>query len=446
MSQKVREIACPESLRQRLRVFRVDKAGVRSYLVTDPLQNQTYAFEPWQFFVLEVLTECESFSRLSLVVEDRFGHPITQEDLDRLFAPMVEKKLFSVSVQTTPLLADFNRRRPGLRTGTTQDPLRLPFPSGEKPLPSEVRHALGLDKRTYTKGRELFDPTRLLRIAHPLLVPLRYLVYLIPLLLVPALLIAFRHHEEFADDMFRWFGRLSIVWHALFGLVTVNLLSTFLSALIAYNLGITVSAFCVVFYFVVWPRFMVRVGSIQELPRRERIWYYAAPVLLRLTIFSIAMLVWFNTRRMEGFPAKFSIALAIITQISILLAVIPLRESNGYWLLATLLDEPKLREKAANTLINRLRGRINKNVDENVLVVYALACALFMIAVIGVFLLLLGRYLESNLSGGVGVLALAVIGAVLWLRIASKLKKVNLANARATKFTTWRDREAPRTD
>jgi putative peptide zinc metalloprotease protein len=446
VGSKVREIACPECLRKRLRVFRVDKAGLRSYLVTDPLQNRTYEFEPWQFYVLEVLTECESFARLSLVVEERFGQPITQEDLDKLFVPLVDKKLFSVSLLATPLLADFSRRRPGLRTESAQNTPDLSVPPGRTDLPSEVRDALGLDKRTQTKGRDLFDPTRLLQITHPLFAPFRRLVFVIPLLLIPALFVAFRHHQQFTDDLFRWFGRLSIVWHALFGLVTVNLLSTFVSALIAYNYGITVSAFCVVFYFVVWPRFIVRVGSLQELPRRERIWYYAAPVLLRLALFSVAMLVWFNTRRLEGFPARFSVALAVITQISILLAVIPLRESNGYWLLATLLDEPKLREKAANTLVNRLRGHTNKSLDDNSLVVYALACSLFMVAVIAVFLLLLGRYLESRLTGGIGVLVLAVVAAILSVRITSKLKKVNLANARATKFTAWRDREAPKVD
>jgi putative peptide zinc metalloprotease protein len=286
----------------------------------------------------------------------------------------------------------------------------------------------------------------LLQVLHPLLAPFRHAIYATPLLLVPAVVIAFRHHQQFADDMFHWFGRISIVWHALFGLITVNLVSTLLSALIAYNYGVSVSAFCIVFYFVVWPRFMVRVGSIHQLPRRQRVWYYAAPVLLRLTIFSIAMLVWFETRHMEGFPAAFSLALVVITQISTLLAVIPLRDSNGYWLIATWLDEPKLREKATYALLNKLQGKVNKRSDYNLLAIYSLACALFMIAATAVFFLLLGRFLESQFSGGVGFLVLVIVGGVLGFRISGKLKRVRLASARATKFTTWRDREAHKAD
>ena len=442
--QKVQEIACPDCLRQRLRVFRVDNSREPGYLIADPLQSVGYELEPWQLYVLEILTECQSFARLSLMVEDRFGQAVTREEVDGLLAMIVDKRLVAVSAHAAPLLADFDRRRPRSPEGP-----RAPDAAAETgvaPLAPEVRLALGLGDRERTKGSELFDPSGLLRIAHPLLAPLRQSVYLLPLVLLPAFAIAFRYHHEFSDDLLQWFGRLSIAWHALFGLFTVNLLVTFLSALVAYNYGVVVSAFCITFYFVIWPRFTVRVGNVKELPRRERAWYYAAPILLRLAIFSVAMLVWFNTRSTEGVPAKFSLALALITQISTLLAVIPFRESNGYSLLATVLDEPKLREKATNTLVNKLRGRKTARADERALVLYALVTGLFMLAVIAVFFVLLGRFLEAHAGGAAGVLALVIVGVALWIRIAGKLKRIRVTNERADRFTTWRDRGTRRAD
>jgi hypothetical protein len=450
--QKAKEIACPDCLRKRLRVFRVDKRGLRTYFVTDPLQKVAYELEPWQFFVLEVLTECDSFSRLSLLVEDRYGQAITQEDLDRLFALIAGKRMFGVSVQTAPLLVDYNYRRNSLPTLDSDPDLDGSLKPdnaaevGNTPLPAAVRHALESDGQTSTKGWALFDPTRLLRLVHPPLAPFRRVVYLIPFMLVPALILAFRYHQQFADDLFHWFGRISFLSHVVLGLLTVNLLATVASALVAFNYGVTVSAFCIVFYFAVWPRFMVRVGSVEHLHRRARVWYYAAPLLVRLAVFSLTMLVWFNTRDMEGFPAKFSLSVAVIAQISFLITAIPLMDSNGYRLLATFLDAPKLRQRATIALANKLRGKTNDNVDNNWLVVYALASALFIIAVIAVFFFLLGEFLESRLGGGAGVLALLIVGTVLLFRIANAIKKLNLANARATRFANWRKRETHEAD
>jgi putative peptide zinc metalloprotease protein len=464
-------------MRKRLRVFRVEAAGRRSYFVADPLQNQADEFEPWQFFVLEVLSECENLGRLSAAVEERYGHSITQEDVDRLFTLVAEKQLFGASARTTRLVADFNSRRPRLLDEKAQDrsrPESTPADlasadevssaawrrptttesaefhgnfepdevakTGVAALPPAVRSALEIDRGKRAKGWRLFDPTKVLHVVHPLSVPLRHAVYLMPFLVVPALVIAFRYHDQFAEDLFHWFGRISILWHAVMGLLTVNLLATFVSALVAYNYGVSVSAFCLVFYFVVWPRFMLRVGSVDHLPRRGRLCYYAAPLLTRLAIFSIAMLVWFDTRDAGGVPAKFSIAIAIIAQFSFLLTVIPLRESNGYRILSTMLDAPKLREKATSALHNRLRGGKNWRDDDRSLVVYALASTAFVMAVIAVFLLLLGRFFAVHLGGGATVLVLVAIGLVLGYRIANKVKKVTIASERATRFAAWRSR------
>ena len=482
MGKKVQEIECPNCLRKRLRVFRVEKAGLRTYLAVDALQNRTYELEPWQLFALEILDECDDFSRLSLAIEDRYGEPIAREDIDELFAVMAEKKWFSISATTNPLLADFIRRgrapsaraarrrsRPdlapdgrrgasGRSTGaartTEGDSNTEPGGSGgpedsaetgNTVLPSEVSHALALDGRTSRKGWKLFDPTGLLKLVHPLTLPFRHAVYLVPFALVPALFVFFRYDDQFADDLLHWFGDISFAGHAVFGLLTVNLSVTTVTALAAYNYGATVREFCLVFYFVIYPRFMVRVGNVGRLSRREQLWLHAAPLLLRLTIFSIGVLIWFETRHMEGLLARFGLAVSVIGQFSFLLTANPLMKSNGYRLIAAWLNEPNLRERALNALSNALRGRTGKGADNKVLVVYALASTLFMIAAIAVFLLVLGCFLKSHISGP-GILVLVVVGLIMCLRIVSKLRKLGLANLRASRFAEWRSRNIPKTD
>jgi putative peptide zinc metalloprotease protein len=480
--KKAQEIECPDCLRKRLRVFRVEKAGLRTYLIVDPLQNRTYELEPWQFFALEILHECEDFSGLSLAIEDRYGEPIARKDVEELFAVIAERKWYGVSAATNPLLLDFKwgGRSPSARSalyalspdldsegrrsaeGRSTEAAHRPergavagsagdrgrgglADSGDMVLPAEVDHALGLDGRMSRKGWKLFDPTGLLGLVHPLALPFRHAVYLVPFVLVPALFVFFRYDYRFADDLATWFGDISFAGHAVFGLLTVNLLATAITALVAHNYGATVREFCLVFYFVIYPRFMVRVGNLERLSRRELLWLYAAPLLLRLTVFSIGVLVWFETRHMEGLPAKSGLALSVIGQFSFLLTVNPLMKSNGYRLIATLVNEPDLREKALNALSNALRGKGVRGADNRLLVVYALASVLFMIVAIAVFLLVFGVFLKSHLSGP-GLVLLVVVGAIMCLRIATKLRKLGLANVRSTRFAEWRSRNVPKTD
>lgn len=441
MGQKVREIACPDLLRQRLRAFSAKTGGNQIYLVTDPLQKRTLQLEPWQFFVLEVVTACKDLTRLSLLVEDRYGQPITREDLDSLFTLIADRSWFAASAPANSLVADFNRRRPAPLTGTEQDQSRpLPDSALDPALLAAVQHALALDTHMRGKIYGLFDPNRALQLIYPLLLPCRRLVYLTPLLLLPALFVACRYYPQFSDDLLNWFGRISFAWHALFGLATVNFLATWVSALVAYHYAVPVGEFCILFYFVVYPRFTVRLGDAGHLPRRARIWFHAAPLVLRLIIFSIVTLVWFHNRHAENLVAQFCLAVSVMCQVSFLMTVNPLRKSNGYWLLAALTNEPSLREKAITTLSDRLRGRVAKSTDA--LLVYALASILFIIAGTVVFLYLLGRFLQSHLSG-VGVLVVVGVSAVLLFRMVGRFKKFGLTDSRAAQFKKWRDRNIP---
>ena len=76
----------------------------------DDLHDRTFTFEPWQFFVLEVLPGCETFEKLQSVFQDRFGHAVTREELEMLFASLADRKLFDASALKHPLLKPFALR------------------------------------------------------------------------------------------------------------------------------------------------------------------------------------------------------------------------------------------------------------------------------------------------------------------------------------------------
>ena len=77
MTEPSKKIVLPAYLIRRLEAFRIAKGSEHSYVVRDKLYGKTYDFDPWQFFILEVLPGCESLEKLQAVFHDRFGRTIT---------------------------------------------------------------------------------------------------------------------------------------------------------------------------------------------------------------------------------------------------------------------------------------------------------------------------------------------------------------------------------
>ena len=482
MNQETQKVAVPAYLRQKLYAVRVGQGEKQKYLIRDQILKQTHEFEPWQFFVLEVLPVCDHFSKLASVFEDRFGHSITNEEVEELFSLVADNKLFSLSAVSHPMLEAFNKRRATQLAGAAP---RASFqgvaaknnfsteesssePQGrssvarntesnsktasnrsgstiEEPLPPGVLDAIGLDDTMRKKGWKLFNPTRLIKLIQPLLLPLKHTIYFLPILLIAALFISSRYAPLIEEDLLRFSDGQSFIGRALFSMVTVNLIVTLVTAIVAYTYRATVSGFCIVFVLGFFPRFMVRIGHVRELLRRERIWLHAAPLLLRLGLFSLGILMWFNTRTIYDFLAYLGLYIAFFSAISFLITVNPLVKSSGYHLLAAFLNEPHLRGKAYKALLTKFRGDVYKEADNNVLAAYALASILFMIVIFAMALLLLGRFLKIYL-GGAGVLLFVFITLILLLRMITKFKKIGQFYERSVQFERWRNRTLPKVE
>lgn len=450
MNQEVQKVATPALLRPRLIAFREGQGKDYRYLLQDQLLGQIHQFEPWQFFILEVLPGCDDFSKLASVFEDRFGHSIKNEEVEELFSSVVDKDLFRPSADSHPMLMAFNKKRETQQRETStitnrEANRKTEYKANEEPLPAGVADDIELDDTMRKRGWKLFNPTWLIKLIQPLLSPFKYTIYLLPVLLIAALFISARHAALIEEDLIHLRENYSIIKHILFGMVTVNLLATLVKALVAYTFRATVSGFCIVTYFVFIPRFMVRIGHVQQLSRRERIWLHAAPLLLRLGLSCVGILVWFNTRTMDNFLASFALSIAIISATSMFLTANPLVKSNGYHLIAAFLNEPHLMGKSYKALINKFRGKVYQKADNDVLVAYALASILFMVVTYVVILLILGRYLKIHL-GGASVFLIVFLGLFFLVRTIKKFKKIGQLYERSIQFERWRDRTLPKAE
>ncbi len=58
MTEASKKVALPAYITHRCEAFRIVKGSEYSYVVRDKVRHKTYDFDPWQFFILEVLPGC----------------------------------------------------------------------------------------------------------------------------------------------------------------------------------------------------------------------------------------------------------------------------------------------------------------------------------------------------------------------------------------------------
>jgi len=472
MEQQSKRVALPAFLRRRLQAFNVGQGAAQSYVIKDQATDKTFQFEPWQFFILEILPGCDNFPKLESIFVDRFGHPITKDKVDELFATVAGNHLLGIEASSHPMLSPYvDKGKVGLSVNAQEKPVQGALsgiknpgmaetprpPAGnvadaktnkqstseadgdDETLPAGVQDVIGLDETRRRKTWKLFDPRSLLKLLQPLLSPFRYAVYILPLLVISALLTSIRYADLIKLDMTRLLGATTFLGHALFSMFTVNLLVTLATAIVAYTYRATVSAICIVLIMGFFPRFMARVGNVRQLSRREKMWLHATPILMRMGLSSIGILIWFSSRAMGGLLAHFGLALAVVCTVSLFFSLNPLVKSSAYHLLAVFLDEPHLRGKSYKAFFNRLKGNTYSKTDSGVLAAFALASFIYMFLVVVVVLIVMESWLKVKL-GGASIILVALLGIYLFRRVIVKFQKIEQAYDRSVQFDRWRKR------
>ncbi|WP_456385396.1 HlyD family secretion protein [Desulfolithobacter sp.] len=439
MAEEAKKVAVPALLKKDLQAFRVDDGQQQTYIIRDKHTRQSHYFEPWQFFVLEVLVGCEDFAKLSSIFEDRFGRPLTIDEAEKLFEQVEEKKIFRIQAFSHPILEGLKAKKEGKASTATSGKT-----VSDEELPAGIKDVIGMDDSVSFRGFKLFDPSPLLKILTPLVAPLRYSTYLIPTFFFVSLYIATKYFVLIEQDISYVLDNITFLEHILLGMITVNLAVTIATAFVAHSFRATVRAVCLVFYFGFLPRFMLRIGHVQQLSRRERIWLHATPLVVRIALFSFGILLWYITRGQAAGQSLFGLSLATISGVSFLITANPLIKSSGYYLLSAYANEPYLKEKAYKTLLNKLHGRVYTSADSAILSAYALLSMLCLLTVITVGFYFVGHFLKIQI-GPAGILVTALLFAAVCYRIWRQLKTIAEQYERSVQFERWRKRLAPDT-
>lgn len=475
MSEQSKKVALPAYLPRRLEAFRIAKDGGHSYLIRDKLLGKTHDFEPWQFFVLEVLPGCQDYAKLASVFHDRFGNDLSPDQVRALFALLADQKLLDDDAARHPLLAPYLTKhystedgQPKVKSfqgvpGAAAESQPAPAPpisaaahagagvgaaepelAPDATLPAGIQDAYGLDRRTTKRMWVLFDPRPMLKAVVPLVRPAHHLIYLLPLLLLASLWICGRYPEVVYKDVRRLHDATTLLQHVVFSMFTINLTATFVIAAVAHWYRGTVKAIGISIFMAFLPRFVARVDHAEQMTRREKLWLHATPLLTRGFLFSLGMLIWYNNRDAYGVLPKMAIAVAMLTALDVLfVSGNPLVKGSCYQLLSTFMNEPHLRGKAYKALVGRLKGDTFKEAEDNLLVGYALATVVYSYVLIAVAVYMVGMFFGGLQIGGAAVLLALVFGVVLINGTIKRFRLISEAYDRAERFERWRRRAVP---
>lgn len=476
-----RKIATPLLLRKGLQVFLRNGRQEPLYVVLDPANQLQWELETRQFFILEMMQVDEEFVAIAASYERRFAQMLSRGELDAMLVNLIDQRLLGLAAAAHPLVAQYREQLqedlqrlleekvarfrdkatpPARREAAapapapiSAAPLKTAPPShaaaasdagrgAGEPLQAGVRDAAGMDDTLQIPVLHLFNPHGLLKSLQGWLEPLRYGVFVLPLLFGLALGILLNNYGQAHQDATRLLSGFGAVGQVLFSLFTVNLLCTLTLALTAQKYRGTVYSLSLAFMLGFLPRFMPRIRHLVGLSRRERLWLHGGPVLMRLALFSLGVFTWYLSRASNGTLPVAGLALAMTSGVALLLTLNPLSKSSGYHLIAVLVNEPQLRGKAFKALFGRIKGDAYREANDTALVAYGLASILYSVLLFVIALLLVGSWLQVNF-GGTGVLACTVLIGYLSVLTYRKFKSANEMYERAIQYERWKRRRLP---
>ena len=493
MTDQTRQVALPAYLRKRMQAFRVVRGEKTTYLLRDKLSDKTHDLQQWQFFVMEVLPGCETMDKLRSVFNDRFNSDISEKEVLAFFAQLADDKLLDKDAENHPLLKPFTTRtyvlekglvkpksfdelitkltlestaagkqanvpaEPGAPAAAPAGPA-APVPPPAAPaapavaavaaddLPAGINEADALDPRQSKLLLPFFPFAPVMRVLLPVLEPLKFGIYILPVVILAALMIGVRHAPLVWEDLSKLRDTTSLVSHALFSLFTINIVIVFTQGLVAQKFRCSVGHFGLGLRFGFFPRFMAPVGHTKQLSRRERMWIQGAPLLMRMTLFSIGVLLWYNMRDSHALLADIGLGLAFMSAVNLVIeGGNPLVKGNAYHLLAAFTNEPQLRGRSYKAFMDVIRGTGRAgDSGREILAAYALASFIYAYIVVLLIVLVAGHFLIYELRiGGVGLAAVLALGVYLGVRTTARFKSITQAYERNQNFERWRQRALP---
>jgi putative peptide zinc metalloprotease protein len=392
----------------------------------DPETSKKYEFDEQEYFLVNAIRNSYHAVVLLAKYNAQFGSDMDLDQLKAFISRLEDWGLLNGKDRpTAPVVPE--SRNDGVKTESETESKTVPEIDDTSPPERLDRAQI---KENFPGLIYLFCPERLTSFLVYWFGFTRYLVKLLPVLVVVAFIDVFFNVQNFFAD--HAFSRLdfNLFQHLVFTMFTMNLGNVLLKGSMARYFRVPIPAFGIKLALGLIPRFALPVKIPQDAPKRVKLWLSSSSIVIRVVLFCVGVFVWQITRDSGNQLPLYALSLAFVALISNIFVSNPLMESDGYRLLTIYFDKPDLRERAYRALkfsTSKQPEVIAQYVDtSNSLKIYALACLLFIVLILAIVGWVVANWLESNYRGlGVAVFLLLVIYQLrrYWVSKAAKQKR-----------------------
>lgn len=319
----------------------------------------------------------------------------------------------------------------------TAEEISVPPPTSQAPLPPGSHDIKTPPLKQGTTGRwHWFTPDRLFERLGHFLWPLRWGVWIL-FFSAPLALYGLYHHRMEMTFLLKVFSHtsesLAIVIHFTLGLILINLISKIAQGVTLVQCGGSSQSFGVRLALGIYPKFYLDTRGIRQLPRHHQWAVYVSPLVTRLALATLGLLLW----QSAGYQSHNQLAtLGLLIGLgglgAFLFTLNPLIPADGYGLLTTYFNMPRLRDDAFHVIATlfekrQFPERLHRRASW-IALGYGLASILFIILIIFFMLTSIGHILIGRFQGSGALLWILIaipMGMWLWGKIFSRLQHKN---------------------
>jgi multidrug resistance efflux pump len=276
--------------------------GSTVYVIQDPVSRQSFEFDEREYFLCRAFDGTTTLPEIATQFQKKFQLSVSENSLECFARELAGYGLFQEDEQTEAVEV------------------------GDK----LVRNSEAEDSENsrFTYGVALWSassPERLLIAIGVMLRPFRFAVWLIVPLLVFALGILIQEGALFRQDITE---DLQFVPKLLLALPTefiYSFTSRGLQGIVAAYSGAKIRYLKLFLLLWIIPRLIVDREYIWGLNRRGKLWSFATPILVRLSIISVAIFLWHSNRTFATNLASWAQTLILIGCVGLFL------ETNPFW-------------------------------------------------------------------------------------------------------------------
>lgn len=278
----------------------------------------------------------------------------------------------------------------------------------------------------------LIDPDALFGVLARQFGFVRHLRWPLAFLACLAILVLFKHAQQYSSDFHATILQWSRIPHAVLTLLSVNLTRVIVQGAVSRYYGARVHYISIDLVYGVWPRFHEDKKGILALERGPQLWSHSAPFFVRLAYFSLGTLFWWWLRGDGSYLSPYCLLLSQAAIADFVTATLPLFKNETYFWFCAFHRDPVLQDRGKAALrsmffINKGLPRHLSKVEKLALTLYGISMIIALLLVILVMLTFFIGLTGTYMGFGFSIVVLLVALGISKARTIRALKQQLLA-------------------